>query len=126
VSFVSGTDFDFREPVLLDEAFVDDEGFDSNFCLEGERHVLHHAAGIAAGGRELELWTTEPGLQFYTAAHHGPALKGKKGQALRRFGAIALEPQNWPDAPNHPSFPSAELRPGEVYRHRMEWRFGTE
>ena len=86
VSFVSGTDFDFREPVLLDEAFVDDEGFDSNFCLEGERHVLHHAAGIAAGGRELELWTTEPGLQFYTAAHHGPALKGKKGQALRRFG----------------------------------------
>jgi aldose 1-epimerase len=125
VSFVSGTNYDFRQPALLDEAFADDTGFDSNFCLEGERGVLHHAASLSAGGRAFELFTTEPGLQFYTAAHHGPSLKGKKGQTLRRFGAIALEPQNWPDAPNHPTFPSAELRPGETYRHRMEWRFSS-
>ena len=126
VSFVSGTNYDFREPILLEEAFADDRGFDSSFCLEGERGVLHHAASLSAGGREFELFTTEPGLQLYTAGHHGPGFKGKKGQPLRRFGSVALEPQNWPDAPNHPSFPSAELRPGEVYRHRMEWRFGTE
>jgi aldose 1-epimerase len=123
VSFVSGTNYDFRQPVLLDKAFADDTGFDSNFCLEGERGVLHHAASLSAGPRAFELFTTEPGLQFYTAAHHGPSLKGKKGQTLRRFDAIALEPQNWPDAPNHPTFPSAVLRPGETYRHRMEWRF---
>ena len=126
VSFVSGTNYDFREPTLLEEAFADDTGFDGSFCLEGERGVLHHAASLSAGGREFEIFTTEPGLQLYTAGHHGPGFKGKKGQPLRRFGSVALEPQNWPDAPNHPSFPSAELRPGEVYRHRMEWRFGTE
>jgi aldose 1-epimerase len=126
VSFVSGTNHDFREPTVLAHAFADDKGYDSNFCLEGPRHELHHAATLAAGGRAFDLFTTEPGLQLYTAAHHGPGLKGKKGVPLRRFGAIALEPQNWPDAPNHPSFPSAVLRPGEVYRHRIEWRFGVE
>lgn len=123
VSFVSGTNYDLRQPTLLDEAFADDTGFDGNFCLEGERGVLHHAASLSAGGRQLELSTTEPGLQLYTAGHHGPAYKGKNGGTLRRFGSIALEPQNWPDAPNHPSFPSAVLRQSEVYRHRMEWRF---
>ena len=123
VSFVSGTNYDLRKPTLLDEAFADDTGFDGNFCLEGERGVLHHAASLSAGRRAFELFTTEPGLQLYTASHHGPSLKGKNGQTLRRFGAIALEPQNWPDAPNHPTFPSAVLRPGEVYHHRMEWRF---
>ena len=126
VSFVSGTNYDFREPTLLEEAFADDTGFDGNFCLEGERGVVHHAASLSAGGREFDLFTTEPGLQLYTAGHHGPSLMGKKGQALRRFGSIALEPQNWPDAPNHANFPSAELMPREVYRHRMEWQFGVE
>jgi aldose 1-epimerase len=126
VSFVSGTNYDFREPTLLEEAFADGEGFDNNFCLEGPRHELHHAATVSARGREFDLLTTEPGLQFYTAGHHGPALKGKYGGALRRFGSLALEPQTWPDAPNHPNFPSAVLRPGEVYNHRMEWRFRQE
>lgn len=127
VSFVSGTNFDFRDPTLLEDAFAEAaDGFDSNFCLEGVRDELHHAASVSARGRELDLYTTEPGLQFYTAAHHGPSLKGKKGGPLRRFGSLALEPQNWPDAPNHPTFPSAVLRPGEVYRHRMEWHFRLE
>lgn len=127
VSFVSGTNFDFREPTLLEDAFASaEDGFDSNFCLEGVRDELHHAATVLAGGREMDVFTTEPGLQFYTAGHHGPALKGKKGEPLRRFGSLALEPQNWPDAPNHPSFPSAMLRPGDVYRHRMEWQFRSE
>jgi aldose 1-epimerase len=126
VSFVSGTNYDFREPTLLDEAFADDQGFDGNFCLAGARHELHHAAALSAGGRAFDLFTTEPGLQLYTAGHHGPSLKGKKGQNLRRFDSIALEPQNWPDAPNHENFPSAVLRPKQVYRHRMEWRFRTE
>jgi aldose 1-epimerase len=62
-------------------------------------------------------------VQFYTAAHHGPGLKGKNGQPLRRFGSLALEPQNWPDAPNHPNFPTAVLTPDDVYNHRMEWHF---
>lgn len=123
VSFVSGTHYDFREPTLLAEAFTDGEGFDGNFCLEGQRHELHHAATLSAGARAFDLFTTEPGLQLYTAGHHGPAFKGKKDEPLRRFGSVALEPQNWPDAPNHENFPSAVLRPKTTYRHRMEWRF---
>lgn len=123
VSFVSGTNYDFREPAFLEEAFADGSGFDGNFCLEGERHTLHHAASLEAGGRAFDLFTTEPGLQLYTAGHWGPNFKGKKSEGLRRFGAVALEPQNWPDAPNQPNFPSALLKPGETYRHHIEWRF---
>ena len=126
VSFVSGTDFDFREPTLLHEVLGEDKGFDINFCLEGPRHELHHAASVSALRRAFDLYTTEPGLQFYTAGHHGPSMRGKRGESLRRFGALALEPQNWPDAPNHANFPSAVLRPGEIYRHRMEWHFRVE
>jgi aldose 1-epimerase len=126
VSFVSGTRFDFREPTLLRDVFEDETGFDNNFCLEGERDVLHHAASVSAGGREMDIYTSEPGLQLYTAGHHGPNYKGKKGGSLRRFGSLALEPQNWPDAPNHENFPSAVLKPGETYRHRIEWQFGLE
>lgn len=123
ISFVSGTPYDFRAPRPLAEAFATGTGFDGSFCLEGERHVLHHAATLAAAGRAFDLFTTEPGLQLYTAGHHGPGFKGKKGGTLRRFGSVALEPQNWPDAPNHPAFPTAELKPGETYRHQIEWRF---
>lgn len=123
ISFVSGTNYDFRKPTLLEEAFADGAGFDGSFCLEGERHMLHHAATLSAAGRAFDLFTTEPGLQLYTAGHHGPGYKGKKGQPLRRFGSVALEPQNWPDAPNHAAFPSALLKPGGNYHHRIEWRF---
>lgn len=123
ISFVSGTHYDFREPALLEKAIANGSGFDASFCLEGERHKLHHAATLSAAGRAFDLFTTEPGLQLYTAGHHGPGFKGKKGHPLRRFGSVALEPQNWPDAPNHPSFPSAELKRGETYRHHIEWRF---
>lgn len=123
ISFVSGTNYDFRAPKLLEAAFAAGAGFDGNYCLEGERHNLHHAATLSAGARAFDLFTTEPGLQLYTAGHHGPGFKGKKGEALRRFGSVALEPQNWPDAPNHPTFPSAELKPRGTYRHRIEWRF---
>lgn len=126
ISFVSRTHYDFRTPALLEEVLTDSGGFDGNFCLDGERHTLHHAATLAAAGRAFDLFTSEPGLQLYTAGHHGPGLKGKNGQPLRRFGSVALEPQAWPDAPNQPKFPPAVLKPGETYRHNVEWRFRVE
>ena len=122
---VAGTAHDFRNERSLADAFAaSPSGFDLNLCLDGERGSLHHAVTLKGGRRSLELFTTEPGVQVYTAGHHGPGFKGKKGRGLVRFGSIALEPQTWPDAPNSPSFPSAVLRPGEVYRHVMQWRFG--
>jgi aldose 1-epimerase len=121
---VTGTAHDFRKPRALADAFATSpSGFDGNLCLDGERGSLHHAATLKGSRRSFELFTTEPGVQVYTAGHHGPGFKGKKRRGLVRFGSIALEPQTWPDAPNNPSFPSAVLRPGEVYRHVMEWRF---
>ncbi|MGE3831737.1 MAG: aldose epimerase family protein [Parvibaculaceae bacterium] len=124
VPSVAGTAQDFRKERTLADAFAASPlGFDGNLCLDGERGSLHHAATLKGGGRMFDLYTTEPGVQVYTAGHHGPGFKGKKGKGLVRFGSIALEPQTWPDAPNNPSFPSAVLRPGDVYRHVMEWRF---
>jgi aldose 1-epimerase len=68
------------------------------------------------------VWTTECAVQFYTALHWNPAMKGKSGP-LQQHQAIAIEPQNFPDAPNNPNFPSSFLRPGYSYHNRIEWRF---
>jgi aldose 1-epimerase len=73
-------------------------------------------------GRTMEVYTTECAIQFYTADHFGPKMPGKYGP-LVQHGSIAIEPQNYPDAPNHANFPSSVLRPDEVYHHRIEWRF---
>ena len=123
---VSGTVFDFQTAAAIGARFSAlPDGYDLNLCLTGARGVLREAAELhdPKSGRTMRLSTTEPGLQVYTAAHFGPALAAKPGQVLERFGAIALEPQNWPDAPNHPGFPPAILRPGETYRHRIVWTF---
>jgi aldose 1-epimerase len=61
-------------------------------------------------------------MQMYTAWHWNEGMPGRNGP-LKQSAAIAIEPQNFPDAPNHANFPSAVLRPGDVYRNRMEWRF---
>lgn len=115
---VAGTRFDFRSARRVAGSF------DHNFCLDGERGVLRRACRLAdpESGRAMEMWTTEAGLQVYTADHFGPHLVGADGP-LRRNGGIALEPQTFPDAPNRPAFPDATLRPGRTYRHRIEWRF---
>jgi aldose 1-epimerase len=75
-----------------------------------------------ASGRHMEVWTTEAAIQMYTAIHWNGTVPAKSG-TLQQGQALAIEPQNYPDAPNHPNFPSAVLRPGETYKNEMEWRF---
>ena len=115
---VTGTEFDFRKLRKVGQAY------DTCFCLNGPRGTLRKGLTLRdpESGRVMEIYTTECAIQFYTADHFGPATPGKYGP-LVQHGSIAIEPQNYPDAPNHASFPSSVLRPGEVYRHRMEWRF---
>lgn len=98
--------------------------FDNCWVLNGKRGALKHGLTLhdPGSGRRMEVWCTEAGMQAYTAAHWNAGMPGRDGP-LKQSGAIAIEPQNFPDAPNHANFPSAVLRPGEVYRHRMEWRF---
>lgn len=98
--------------------------YDNCWVLDGPRGGMKHGLTLKdpVSGRTMEVWTTEAGMQMYTAEHWDGVFPGKTGP-LPQYGAIAIEPQNLPDAPSHPNFPSAMLRPGEVYRHRMEWRF---
>ena len=77
-------------------------------------------------GRVLELFTTQPAVQFYTSNFLDGDLRGKGGQVYQKHGAFCLETQHYPDAPNQPAFPSTVLRPGEQYQHTTIYRFSTE
>ena len=95
---------------------------------EHEREALHRAARLehAPTGRALEVHTDQPGLQVYTGNALTGELVGTSGRCYRQGDGIALETQNFPDAPNNPAFPSAVLRPGETYRTVTELTFTAE
>ncbi|MFJ5775225.1 aldose epimerase family protein [Streptomyces sp. NPDC093094] len=130
---VAATPFDLTEPRRLGDAVLADDdqireagGYDHCWVLsEGESVPLRRAARLAAPGRArvLEVWTTAPGLQVYTANQLDGSLADPEGRPLRRHGAICLETQHLPDAPNRPDYPSAVLRPGTKARRRTEYRF---
>ena len=114
---VAGTRHDWRQPVRLGER-LEAGLIDDNLCLGDVRLPQPRPVAVlsAPGGPVLQLESTEPGLQVYAGDHIRPGAPGLAGLPYRRFAGIALEPQLWPDAPNHPGFPSARLRPGETYR----------
>ncbi|MCF8481764.1 MAG: galactose mutarotase [Rhodospirillum sp.] len=116
---VTGTPFDFREGKILTNDLLT-TGFDHNFCLSSARQSMRPVAWLEApsGGPVMTVETTEAGLQFYDGAMVTSNAAGLDGQIHGAHAGLALEPQVWPDAPNQPSFPSALLRPGEVYEQR--------
>ena len=123
---VTGTHLDFRRPTQLAER-LDGPVIDHNLCLSENRSLrVRHAATLSAGGVTMELSSTEPGLQVYAAGHLSPGAIGIGGKPYDRHAGIALESQVWPDAPNHPGFPSAELEPGQIYRQVTAMRFQTK
>ncbi len=101
-------------------------GYDHNFVVRGTPGQLRSAALLTdpKSGRSLEVSTTAPGIQVYSGIHLKD-VRGKDGKTYQQYGGICLEAQNFPDAPNKPSFPSAVLRPGEEYRASILYRFGT-
>lgn len=132
ISQVSDTPFDFRVPKLIgarievvDEQLTFGQGYDHNYVLN---KVLPKELSLAAkvrepiSGRVLELWTQEPGVQFYSGNFLDGSLTGKGCNYGHRSG-FCLEPQHYPDAPNQPSFPNVILRPGEVYSSHTMYRF---
>lgn len=116
---VTGTRWDFRELRKVGE------NYDNCWVLDGGRGHLKHGLTLRdpVSKRRMDVWCTEKGMQMYTAWHWNDSFPGRNGP-LKQFAAIAIEPQNFPDAPNHKNFPTAVLRPGETYHHRIEWRFG--
>jgi aldose 1-epimerase len=122
---VEGTDFDFVLPRSMRPDPGGDTRYDHNFCLSAARGPLRQVAWVqgARSGVEMEVWTTEPGLQFYTGQFPDLTVPGLGGRRYRSHAGFCLEPQIWPDSPNRPYFPQAVLNPGEEYRQVTEYRF---
>jgi aldose 1-epimerase len=125
---VDGTAFDFRRARTIR---LEEEGeqvlYDHNFCVAAARGPLRQAAWVqgARSGVEMEVWSTEPGVQFYAGAKVNPGVPGHQGRTYKAYAGFALEPQVWPDSPNRPYFPQAVLWPGGVYRQVTEYRFSA-
>jgi galactose mutarotase len=131
---VAGTPFDFRRSTPLGARIEQDDaqlrngaGYDHNFVLNRSGPGLSFAARVfePASGRTLEIRTTEPGLQLYSGNFLDGTITGKERRVYRRRYGFALETQHFPDSPNHPTFPSTILRPGEEYRSRTVFAFGV-
>jgi aldose 1-epimerase len=125
---VAGTAFDFREPAVLGARLDCDEpqmalarGLDHNFVLN-KNQPLDWAARLTGDGLTLEVLTTEPGIQVYSANNVKPGTFDAADREIPKRGGLALETQHFPDSPNQPGFPSTLLRPGETFRSTTIFR----
>jgi len=132
---VAGTPFDFRQAHKIGERInANDQqlkyakGYDHNWVLNRTGAGMSLAAHVTepTSGRVMEVWTQEPGVQFYTGNFLDGKITGKGGKKYPFRGALCLETQHFPDSPNKPAFPSTELKPGQTYRTATEYRFSTK
>lgn len=132
---VEGTPMDFRKPVAIGQRINDDfiqlkngKGYDHNFVLNTNGDISQIAAKAydPNSGRTLEVYTNEPGIQFYAGNFLDGTVKGKKGIYYPQRSAFCLETQHFPDSPNKPEWPSVVLRPGEKYNSICIYKFGVE
>jgi aldose 1-epimerase len=128
---VKGTPLDFTHPVTIGahiaEMKGDPGGYDHNFVLSTEAGKLKLAARVsdASSGRQMEVWTTEPGVQFYSGNFLDGTITGKRGVVYGKHSGFCLETQHYPDAVNHPAFPPVILRPGSVYSTQTIYKFSA-
>ena len=131
---VEGTPFDFRTPHTIGSRIDADDpqlrlgqGYDHNFVLDHPAGGLAEAAEVyePTTGRILRVLTTEPGVQFYSANHLDGSITGKEGRVYNRRFAFCLETQHYPDSPNHASFPSTELTPGQKFHSVTVFEFSS-
>jgi aldose 1-epimerase len=131
---VAGTPFDFRQPTAIGARINDDDqqlkfgnGYDHNWVFDKRAGELGLAARVfePTSGRVMEVFTTEPGMQFYTGNFLDGTIKGKGGKIYNFRDAFCMEPQHFPDSPNHPAFPTTELKPGEIYQSSIIYKFSV-
>jgi aldose 1-epimerase len=139
---VAGTAFDFRTPTAIgariegaDKQLQFGRGYDHNWVIDAAAQTgsapAHDLVRLDARvyepdtGRVLEVLSTQPGVQFYSGNFLDGTITGKGGRVYERRAGLCLEPQHFPDSPNHADFPSTMLKPGEVYRNRIEYRFSA-
>jgi aldose 1-epimerase len=132
---VKGSAFDFTTPHIIGDRinWLNDQlafggGYDQNYVLANQSGQMAQAAAVyeATTGRTMEVWTTEPALQFYCGNFLSDKIVGKQGRNLSHRGGLALETQHIPNSLNLPQFPSTILRPGSVYRTVTDYRFGSK
>jgi aldose 1-epimerase len=127
---VDGTPFDFRKPTPIGERnsqIPGIAGYDHNFVLNGPAGKLRKIGKVSdpASGREMEIWTSEPGVQLYVSLGLDGSIQGVGG-AYQKFGALCLETQHFPDSPNHSNFPSSVVRPGKDYQTETIYKFSAK
>jgi aldose 1-epimerase len=131
---VAGTPLDFRSAHAVGERIgaADPQlalagGYDHNWIIDRKGGGLEFAASVyePVSGRNLEVWTTQPGVQFYTGNSLDGTLVGKRGALYPARSGLCFETQHFPDSPNHPNFPSAILRSGEKYETATVFRFSA-
>jgi aldose 1-epimerase len=132
---VAGTPFDFNKPTAIgarvendDEQLKFGKGYDHNWVLDRQGKDLELVASVyePTSGRFMEVLTTEPGLQFYCGNFLDGTNIGKGGVAYQHRTGLCLETQHFPDSPNHPDFPTTELKPGEKYTQTTVYRFSAK
>jgi len=132
---VAGTPFDFRTPTAIgarigqaDQQLKNGGGYDHNFVLNRNGDTLSLAARVLepTTGRVLTVTTTQPGVQFYTGNFLDGTITGKGGHVYQRRYGFCLETQHFPDSPNHPTFPTTILRPGQEYQSQTVFRFSAQ
>ncbi len=132
---VEGTPFDFRTATAIgarindqNEQLTRGKGYDHNFVLNRQGDGLSLAAKVLepTTGRTLEVWTTEPGLQFYSGNFLDGTVTGKGGVKYAHRTGFCLETQHFPDSPNHANFPSTVLRPDGQYHTTTVFKFGVQ
>jgi aldose 1-epimerase len=126
---VVGTPLDFLSPRTIGSRIGQlGNGYDHNYVLTGAADVMKLCARVhePTTGRVMEVHTTEPGVQLYTANHFNGSLVGKGGKTYVKHGAFCLETQHYPDSPNKPDFPSTVLEPGRKFTSQTTHKFSTK
>ena len=132
---VTGTPLDFRNPKAIGERInANDEqitlglGYDHNWVLNNWDSSLNLAVTLydSRSGRFMEVFTTEPGMQFYSGNFLDGSITGKEGKIYHHRSALCLEADHFPDSPNQPDFPPVTLGPGETYEQTTIYRFSTK
>ncbi len=131
---VKGTPFDFTQPMAIgarigqsDEQLKIGNGYDHNWVLNGNAETLREAAKVfePTTGRVMEVWTTEPGMQFYTGNFLDGSQIGKGGNPYQFRYGFCLETQHYPDSPNKPGSPTTVLKKSGKYRTTTVYKFST-
>ena len=132
---VTGTPFDFRKPTAIGARIDDPDkvlqygpGYDHNWVINKPAGQFGLMARVTDpdSGRVMEVWSDEPGLQFYAGNFLDGTIVGKGGKVYPRRSAFCMEPQHYPDSPNKANFPSTELKPGQTYHNTIVYKFSAK